>query len=122
MGFMKQQRSSDEKENKKLTDSVGLMMKSALPFAAYTGNYSNEVYGKMQVVMENNELRMRFEHHLSMYAKLSALGGNRFYCVFSDPEFGTAVFPFSVVDGKVKGVTVKVADFVEYTAYEFVKK
>jgi len=122
LGFYKTQRGNDEKENKKLTDSVALMLKPELSLTAYTGDYTNGVYGKMKVVMENNELRMRFEHHPSMYAKLSALGGNRFYCVFSDPEFGTAVFPFNVVDGKVKGVTVKVADFVEYTPYEFVKK
>ncbi len=122
LGFAKNQRSNDEKENKKLTDSVALMLKSELPLTAYTGDYTNEVYGKMKVVLENNELQMHFEHHPLMYAKLSSLGGNRFYCAFSDPEFGTAVFPFNVVDGKVKGVTVKVADFVEYTPYEFVKK
>ena len=121
-GFVSQQRSADEKENKKLTDSVALMLRSALPLTAYTGDYTNEVYGKMKVVIENNELQMRFDHHPAMYAKLSSLGGDRFYCAFTDPEFGTAVFPFKVVDGKVKGVTVKVADFVEYTAYEFIKK
>ncbi len=127
LGFNKMQRSNDEKENKKLTDSVALMLKPELPYNAYTGKYFNDVYGNMKVVIENDskdndELRMRFEHHPSMYAKLSPLGGNRFYCVFSDPEFGTAVFPFTVVDGKVTGVTVKVADFVEYTPYEFTKK
>ena len=122
LGFFKTQHSNDEKENKKLTDSVALMLKSELPLTAYTGNYTNDVYGKMKVVIENNELHMRFEHHPAMFAKLSALGGNRFYCAFSDPEFGTAVFPFNVVDGKVKGVTVKVADFVEYTPYQFTKK
>jgi len=122
LGFIKTRRSTEEKEAKKLTDSVALMLKPALPLTAYTGDYTNEVYGKMKVVIENNELRMRFEHHPNMYAKLSALGSNRFYCAFSDPEFGTAVFPFKVNNGKVTGVTVKVADFVEYNPYEFVKK
>jgi hypothetical protein len=50
------------------------------------------------------------------------LGGNRFYATFSDPEFSKAVFPFQVENGKVKGVTVKVADFIEHNAYEFQKK
>jgi len=122
MSFTKNRRTADEQENKKLADSAALMLKPDLALTAYTGDYTNDVYGKMKVVIENNELRMRFEHHPNMYAKLSSLGGNRFYCVFSDPEFGTAVFPFNVVDGKVKGVTVKVADFVEYTPYEFTKK
>ena len=122
LGFTKNQRAADAKEQKKLTDSVALMLKPELPLTAYTGDYYNDVYGKMKVVLEANEMRMHFEHHPAMYAKLSTLGGNRFYCVFSDPEFGTAVFPFKVENGKVKGVTVKVADFVEYNAYEFVKK
>jgi hypothetical protein len=76
----------------------------------------------MKVALEDNELRMRFEHHPNMYARLGSLGGDRFFCRFTDPEFGTAVFPFAVLKGKVKSVTVKVADFVEYTPYEFVKK
>jgi hypothetical protein len=80
------------------------------------------VYGDMKVVLENDELRMRFSHHPNMYAKLETLGGNRFYATFSDPEFNKAVFPFSVENGKVTGVTVKVADFVEFNPYEFTKK
>ena len=122
LDFTRNQRKNEAAANKKLTDSVALMIKPSLPLAAYTGDYFNDVYGKMKVVLEDNELRMRFEHHPAFYAKLGALGGNRFYCAFTDPEFGTAVFPFNVVNGKVKGVTVKVADFVEYTPYEFTKK
>ncbi len=122
LDYSKGQRNKDIATEKKLIDSIGLKLPTGLPLTAYTGDYSNEVYGKMKVVLENNELRMRFEHHPAMYAKLSALEGNRFYAAFSDPEFGTAVFPFHVENGKVKGVTVKVADFVEYTPYEFSRK
>ena len=111
-----------EAGDKILRDSVGMHPKTQLPLAAYTGNYQNNVYGTMKVVLENGELRMRFGHHPNMYAKLSALGGNRFYAVFTDPEFSKAVFPFNVKAGKVKSVTVKVADFIEYNAYEFAKK
>lgn len=65
-----------------------------------------------------------------MYAKLESLGGNRFYATFTDPEFSKAIFPFQVENarlngavgqGKVKSVIVKVADFVEFNPYEFVK-
>jgi hypothetical protein len=98
-----------------------LQLKTELPLTDYTGNYFNDVYGTMRVVTEQNELRMRFSHHPNMYAKLESLGGNRFYATFSDPEFDKAVFPFHVENGKVKSVTVKVADFVEYNPYEFQK-
>ena len=122
LGFAAAQKNNEERKDKILKDSVALKSPAALPLAAYTGNYFNDVYGDMNVVMENNELRMKFSHHPNMYAKLETLAGNRFYVTFSDPIFSKAIFPFKVENGKVTGVTVKVADFVEYNPYEFVKK
>jgi len=108
-------------EAKKLEDSVALHPKTSLPLASYTGKYFNQVYGNMEVVLVSGELRMKFSHHPQMYASLQPLGANRFYAVFSDPEFTRAVFPFTVSNGKVRSVTVKVADFIEYNPYEFVR-
>ncbi|MDN5283857.1 MAG: hypothetical protein JWR38_131 [Mucilaginibacter sp.] len=107
----------------KLRDSVVLNLHPSLPATAYTGKYVNSLYGNMTVTQgENNDLEIRFEHHPTMFAKLQPLGGNRFYVTFSDPTFGKAIFPFLVQNGKVTGVKVKVADFVEYGAYEFKKE
>ncbi len=64
---------------------------------------------------------MIFSHHPDMYAKLEYIGNNRFFATFSDPEFEEAVFPFKVENGKVISVTVKVADFIDYTSYLFTK-
>jgi CubicO group peptidase (beta-lactamase class C family) len=115
------QTNAELKKDQALKDSVALHLKTELPTESYTGNYSNGVYGNMNVVLENGELKMKFSHHPDMYAKLESLGGNRFYATFTDPEFSKAVFPFHVEDGKVKSVTVKVADFVEYNPYEFIR-
>jgi hypothetical protein len=104
-----------------MQDSVKLTLKPLLALNAYCGNYLNDVYGNMKVVQENGELKMKFCHHPNMYAKLEALGGNRFYVTFSDPVFSKAIFPFKVINGTVTAVTVKVADFVEYNPYEFKK-
>ncbi len=122
LGFFKGRLSGEEKKDKMIKDSVSLHLKTQLATSAYTGDYFNEVYGNMKVVWEDGELKMKFSHHPNMYAKLESLGGNRFYATFSDPEFSKAIFPFHVENGKVKSVTVKVADFVEYNPYEFVKK
>jgi len=108
--------------DKKIRDTVALLRKPALPLDAYAGKYMNDLYGSMTVTTgENNDLEMRFEHHLKMYAHLQALGGNRFYVVFSDPELGKAVFPFYVKGGAVTGVRVKVDDDVEVNPYDFRK-
>jgi len=122
LGFFKQQFNQSEKKDQALKDSAALHLKTELSLTAYEGNYFNDVYGNMSVVYENGELRMKFSHHPNMYARLESLGGSRFYATFTDPEFSKAVFPFHVEDGKVKSVTVKVADFVEFNPYEFEKK
>jgi hypothetical protein len=96
-------------------------LKTPLPIKAYTGEYKHYVYGGMKIVQQNGELRMIFNHHPDMYAKLESLGNNRFFVTFSDPEFEEAVFPFTVENEKVISVTVKVADFIDYTSYLFKK-
>jgi len=118
----KVQRNVQDKREQQLKDSAALHLPGTVSSAAYVGDYFNDVYGNMKVVLENNELRMRFSHHPGGYAKLESIGGDRFFASFTDPELGKAVFPFHVENGKVKSVTVKVADFVEFNAYEFVKK
>lgn len=120
--FMSRRESADLAQEKSMRDSVALKRATSVPLSAYTGNYSNDLYGNMKVVLENGELRMRFSHHPNMYAKLEPLGGDRFYATFTDPIFSKAVFPFTVKQGKVTGVTVKVADFIEMTPYEFIRK
>ncbi len=122
LNYFNMQKNDDDKKDKVLKDSVALHLPAALSLTAYTGNYFNDVYGDMKVVLEDGELKMKFSHHPNMYAKLESLGGSRFYATFTDPEFSKAVFPFTAENGKVKSVTVKVADFVEYTPYEFGKK
>jgi CubicO group peptidase (beta-lactamase class C family) len=114
---------ADQATDKKLRDSVLLNQRPALPAQNYTGKYTNSLYGSMTVTQgENNDLEMRFEHHPKMFAKLQPLGGNRYYVTFSDPTLGKAVFPFTVQNGRVTGVRVKVADFVEYNPYDFKKE
>jgi len=120
--FKKGQGKEDTLE-KRWKDTVAMLHPTALPLYAYTGKYVNDFYGHMEVTTgEGNNLEIRFEHHPRMYALLQPLGGNRFFVTFSDPTLGKAVFPFYVQNGKVTGVKVKVADFVEYGPYEFRKE
>ena len=107
---------------KKKKDTIATNPAPALPLSAYVGDYQHEVYGKMDIKQENGKLIMRFEHHKGRYGTLEPLGGNRFLCTYSEVLYGTKVLPFTVENGKVKSVTVTVADFVEFTPYEFVKK
>jgi CubicO group peptidase (beta-lactamase class C family) len=114
----------DEKDlaDRKLRDSAAVLRPPALPLSAYAGKYVNDLYGNMTITAGTaNDLDMRFEHHPAMYAHMQALGGNRFYVTFSDPEMGKAVFPFTVQNGSVSSVRVKVDDELERTPYDFKK-
>lgn len=102
-------------------DTIRSRPATALPLADYAGTYEHNVYGKMTLALESGKLVARFEHHKGRYAELGPLGGNRFFAVFNDPLYGRKVWPFVIENGKVKSVTVTVADFVEFTPYEFVK-
>jgi CubicO group peptidase (beta-lactamase class C family) len=121
--FFKNQQANDQVVDKKLRDSVAMKLPTAMPLSTYTGKYFNELYGNMTITIggDLDQLQLRFEHHPKMFATAQPLGGNRFYVVFSDPELGKAVFPFTFANGKLSGVRVKVADFIEQTAYDFKK-
>lgn len=107
---------------KKKQDTIAMHIATSLPVTAYAGTYEHEVYGKMTIASENGKLVARFEHHHGRFATLEPLGNNRFLAIFNDPLYGIKVWPFTTADGKVKSVTVTVADFVEFTPYEFYKK
>ncbi|MCX6317494.1 MAG: serine hydrolase [Bacteroidetes bacterium] len=109
------------KEYKSIRDSIALAPKTTLPIAAYTGEYRHNVYGNMNIKQEEGKLIMRFEHHKGRYATLEPLGGNRFFCTYNDPLFGMKKLEFTSAGTKVKSLTVRVADFVEFTPYEFIK-
>ena len=114
---------TEQAADKKLRDTVALNRPPALSPSSYTGKYVNDFYGNLTITQgENNDLEIRFEHHPKMYTHLQPLGGNRFYATFSDPVLGKAIFPFIVQNGTVKGIRIKVADFVEQGAYDFRKE
>jgi CubicO group peptidase (beta-lactamase class C family) len=109
------------KELKAVRDSIAMNPKPELPLTAYAGEYMHTVYGKMNIKIETGKLIMRFEHHKGRYGTLEPLGGNRFFCIYNEALFGMKKLEFTVANKKVKSLTVRVADFVEFTPYEFVK-
>lgn len=121
LGF--QQADEKEKANqyKEIRDSIAMNPKTELPLTAYAGEYMHDVYGNMNIKIEDGKLIMRFEHHKGRFGTLEPLGGNRFFCTYNDPLYGMKKLEFTVAGNKVKSLTVKVADFVEFTPYEFIK-
>jgi CubicO group peptidase (beta-lactamase class C family) len=103
-------------------DSAAAQLPSPLPLKAFEGKYSNPVYGKIVVDANKNELTLKFEHHPKLSATLQHIGKNRFLCTYSDPMYGIKIFPFTIKNDKVISFSLSVADFLEFTSYEFVKE
>jgi CubicO group peptidase (beta-lactamase class C family) len=110
-----------EKQLKAKRDTINAKSPTTLPLAAYAGTYKHNIYGEMTISIKDGKLLATFEHHQGRNAMVEALGGNRFLATFNDPLYGIKVWAFTTSDKMVKSVTVKVADFVEFTPYEFYK-
>lgn len=121
LGYSQADEKEKEKQWKAIRDSIALKPAAELPLTAYAGEYLHDVYGKMNIKLEEGKLIMRFEHHKGRYGTLEPLGGNRFFCTYSDPLYGMKKLQFTVENKKVKSLTVRVADFVEFTTYDFMK-
>jgi CubicO group peptidase (beta-lactamase class C family) len=121
LAFQKQQDAGTAKWLKEKKDTVAMNPKSSLALQNFIGTYKHDIYGNMNIDTQNGKLVATFEHHKGRYAELEPLGGNRFLATFNDPLYGVKVWPFTIESGKIKSVTVTVADFVEFTPYEFYK-
>jgi CubicO group peptidase (beta-lactamase class C family) len=120
--YFKHSTTLDNNEIKCWRDSVSLKPALPLPASAFEGIYENEVYGTITITKDGDGLKLSFEHHKNLSAKLAYMGNNRFLCTYSQPLFGIKVFPFIINNNEVKSFTLSVADFLEYTTYEFTKK
>jgi len=88
---------------------------------SFEGHYVHSVYGNMNINVKDGKLVASFQHHKGRYAELEPLGNSRFLATFNEAIYGTKVWPFKIEKGEVQSVTVTVADFVEFTPYEFAK-
>lgn len=120
--YQKEDEDNSAKAHQSRMDSIAAKPGSTLPLPSYTGTYLHPIYGKMIISMEKEQMTARFEHHKGRSAQLFALGGDRFYAVFNEALYGKNIWGFTNAGGKVKSVTVRVSDFVEFTPYEFIKQ
>ncbi len=106
-------------------DSLRLVVQESnnptLQLNAYSGNYSNEVYGTIDISRRQNQLMITFSNHPNLTATLEHLKKDTFLCTYSNSTFGVEEIPFEIDNNEVLGLSLKVADFIEYGRYEFRK-
>jgi hypothetical protein len=102
-------------------DSVKMKLPTPVKLNKFEGKYTHPVYGNANLESKGDYLLLTLEHHPDLTARLEYIGNNRFLCTYSSPLWGIKVFPFVIEDGKVRSFTLSVADFLEFTTYQFVK-
>ena len=103
-------------------DTIAMKLAPPVKLKKFAGRYYHKIYGWADLKLEGDHLIMTLQHHPQLTGKLEHISNNRFLCTYSIPLWGTKVFPFKVINGKVISFTLSVDDFLEFTTYEFVKQ
>jgi CubicO group peptidase (beta-lactamase class C family) len=112
---------NDQQQVTAWRDSASMNPELPLKLSKFEGKYTHDVYGEAFLEARDNYLYLTLEHHPDLTAKLEYIGNDRFLCTYSHTMWGIKVFPFIIEDGKVRSFTLSVADFLEFTTYDFVK-
>ena len=93
-----------------------------LPLPNYAGVYTNELYGDMTVSQIGQNLRIHFTTKPDLSALLSYMDNGEWLMEYNNIEYGIFSVKFDVAAGKVKSLTTKQNEFVEYDPYNYTKK
>lgn len=123
MYFIPTQKSrlAEQKELDSLTRLTQSKNKPLIDLQNYVGIYNNSFYGNVEVKLTKEKLTLHFSHHPNNIGSLAYLDNNTFLCTYSDVTCGVQVLPFVVEKNIVKGITIKVNDFIDYMSYDFIK-
>ncbi len=93
-----------------------------LPLSSYAGNYSNELFGNIQIGVKGTNLQVNFDNHKSLTASLQYMDNETWLLTYSNIAFGVFPLRFAVENNRVISTEIKVNDFLEYDPYTFVKQ
>jgi len=96
--------------------------KPELPLTAYAGVYTNELYGNITISQIGNQLRINFGAKPDLSATLNYMNNGEWLMQYNNIEYGIFTVKFDIVNGKVKSITTKQNEFVEFDPYVFTKK
>jgi CubicO group peptidase (beta-lactamase class C family) len=95
--------------------------KPALPLLAYTGKYTNNLYGAITIKQREDGLQIQFGTKPDLSAQLTYLDNGEWLMEYNNIEYGIFTIRFDIAGNKVKSVTTKQNEFVEYDPYTFIK-
>jgi len=96
--------------------------KPVLPLTAYTGVYTNELYGTITITAKGADLSVKFNGHADLNAKLQYMDSDEWLLTYNNAAFGIFPLKFKTEGDKVISTSVKANDFVEFDPYLFTKQ
>lgn len=93
-----------------------------LPVAAYAGVYDNELYGGITISQIGEKLRINFGAKPELSATLEYMDQGEWLMRYNNIEYGIFPVKFEINGGKVRSITTRQNEFVEFDPYVFVKK
>lgn len=112
------------KETIKTTTDMQVRVKGNipdLPLSAYTGTYSNELYGTISITAEKKDLSIKFNNHVDYAASLKYMDNGEWLLTYTNAAYGIFPLKFTIKNGKVVSTMIKVNDELEYDPYLFTK-
>jgi CubicO group peptidase (beta-lactamase class C family) len=103
---------------KKLVNSA----KPELPLSAYTGTYTNQLYGNINITQNGKGLKINFSTKPDLSATLVYMSNGNWLLRYNNIEYGIYSIRFTIDGGKVVSITTKQNEFVEYDPYTFMKQ
>jgi len=95
--------------------------KPPLSLNAYTGDYTNPVFGNMSIRVIAGDVVIKFSKH-NLTATLQFMSDNEWLLSYSNPAYGIFPVRFITDVDKVVSVDIRVNDFLEQDAYTFTKQ
>ncbi len=93
----------------------------AQPLTDFAGTYTNALYGNISITAKGKQLLIRFNTHPTLAATLDYMGDDKWLLQYNNIEYGIFTTRFGMDGGKVKDISIKANDFVEYDPYTFTK-
>ncbi len=92
-----------------------------LPLTAYTGEYTNTLYGKIRISQEKNDLFIHFETKPDLTATLEYMDNGDWLLKYNNIVYGVFQVKFDISGKKVKSLSTLQNPEVEIDPYVFVK-
>jgi CubicO group peptidase (beta-lactamase class C family) len=96
--------------------------KTDLPLSFYTGHYTNQLYGKIEITQDKNQLVIHFETKPDLTATLDYMDNGEWLLSYNNILYGIFNVKFILSGNQVKSLATQQNPFVEHDPYVFKKE